>query len=128
MIRKPWSSCSSDSQLIASFTWRAKAGVRASREEAKSYQETNVAGTTVLLEATRRADIKRFVFVSSSTGYGIDVPAPFDERGPLGVPASPYGVTKRAAELMVLNYHNLHALPTVIVRPLASMALGCATT
>ena len=42
---------------------------------------------------------------------------PFREDAPLGIPASPYGATKRAAELLGLTYHQLHQVPVVCLRP-----------
>lgn len=96
----------------------AYAGVRTSVDRPLVYEHNNVTGTLVLLETARRAGgVQRFVLVSSSTVYGGDAPAPFQEDGPLGVPISPYGATKRAAELLGLTYHALHHLPVVIVRP-----------
>ena len=60
---------------------------------------------------------RRFLLVSSSTVYGLDAAMPFQEDNPLGIPASPYGVTKRAAELMGLTYRILHEVPVVCLRP-----------
>jgi UDP-glucuronate 4-epimerase len=76
-----------------------------------------VQGTLGLLEAVRRHRIERFVYTSSATVYGVGCAAPFQEDGPLGQPASPYAVTKRAAELHCLLYHQLYQLPVVVVRP-----------
>ncbi len=42
---------------------------------------------------------------------------PFQEDAPLGIPLSPYGVTKRAAELLALHYHRVHGVPAVCLRP-----------
>jgi UDP-glucuronate 4-epimerase len=95
----------------------AYAGVRASLANPLIYEETNVRGTLVLLEMARRYGVRRFVFCSSSTVYGRGVEAPFREDGLLGVPLSPYGVTKRAAELMVLTYVDLYGLSAICVRP-----------
>ena len=95
----------------------AYAGVRPSIERPLVYEEANVRGTLVLLEAARSFPIERFVFASSSTVYGRGARAPFQEDQPLGTPLSPYGASKRAAELMCLTYHDLHQLPVVIVRP-----------
>lgn len=96
----------------------AYAGVRASVEEPQIYQEANVAGTLALLEAARQyGKLKRFVLVSSSTVYGRDAGVPFKENAPLGIPMSPYGATKRSAELFGLTYHALHDLPVVCLRP-----------
>jgi nucleoside-diphosphate-sugar epimerase len=78
--------------------------------------ENNVVGTTAILEAARRHPIERFLFASSSTVYGCGATAPFVEDHPLGIPASPYGASKRAAELMGLTYHQLFGVPFVSLR------------
>ena len=91
-------------------------GVRYSVENPAVYQEVNVLGTLRVLEAARQARVERVVVVSSSTVYGSGAQAPFAEDAPLGVPQSPYGVSKRAAELLALNYHELHQVPAVCVR------------
>jgi UDP-glucuronate 4-epimerase len=95
----------------------AYAGVRPSVQNPFIYQEANVRGTLVLLEAARANPVERFVFTSSSTVYGNRVAIPFNEDKPLGIPMSPYGATKRAAELMGLTYFDLHELPFVCLRP-----------
>jgi len=95
----------------------AYAGVRPSVANPFIYQEANVHGTLVLLEAARAFPVEKFVFASSSTVYGNGVAIPFVEDNPLGTPMSPYGATKRAAELLGLTYHALHQLPFVCVRP-----------
>jgi UDP-glucuronate 4-epimerase len=76
----------------------------------------NVQGTLSLLEAARRYPVERFLFSSSSTVYGRGAVTPFVEDAPLGVPASPYGVSKRAAELLGLSYFRLHGVPFVSLR------------
>lgn len=78
--------------------------------------QNNVQGTLALLEAARRHPVERFLFSSSSTVYGQGAVAPFAEDAALGVPASPYGVSKRAAELLGLNYFRLHRVPFVSLR------------
>jgi UDP-glucuronate 4-epimerase len=95
----------------------AIAGVRASITQALAYETTNVGGTLALLEAARAHPVKRFLLISSSTVYGRCAEVPFREDAPLGVPASPYGATKRAAELLGLTYHALHHVPVVCLRP-----------
>ena len=92
------------------------AGVRNSVEAPLIYQTANVVGTAVLLEAVRRCPVERFVLVSSSTVYGRGATPPFIEDGPLGVPASPYGASKRSAELLGETYHALHGVPVVALR------------
>ena len=102
----------------------AYAGVRISVERPAIYQQTNVGGTLSLLEAARRHPVSRFVLVSSSTVYGTGAGIPFEEDAPLGIPASPYGATKRAGELLGLTYHALHSVPVVCIRPFSVYGPG----
>jgi UDP-glucuronate 4-epimerase len=95
----------------------AYAGVRPSIANPFIYQQANVHGTLVMLEIAREFPVQRFVFTSSSTVYGQGAAIPFCEDAPLGIPISPYGATKRAAELLGLTYHHLHQIPFVCLRP-----------
>ena len=95
----------------------AYAGVRPSVADPLPYQKSNVEGTLCLLEAARDYPVERFLLASSSTVYGEGVDVPFREDAPLGIPISPYGATKRAAELLGLTYHLLHGVPVVCLRP-----------
>lgn len=95
----------------------AYAGVTPSVSNPLPYQTNNVGGTLSLLEAARQHPVQRFLLASSSTVYGRGAAVPFCEDAPLGIPASPYGATKRAAELMGLTYHGLHGVPVVCLRP-----------
>jgi UDP-glucuronate 4-epimerase len=56
------------------------------------------------------------VVVSSSTVYGAGAQAPFVEDAPLGVPLSPYGASKRAAEVNAFTWHLTYQVPVVCVR------------
>ncbi len=95
----------------------AYAGVRPSIAHPFIYQQNNVQGTLSLLEAARAQPVERFLLASSSTVYGRGAAVPFQEDAPLGTPMSPYGATKRAAELLGLTYYDLHQVPVVCLRP-----------
>ena len=95
----------------------AHAGVRASLARAAAFAANNVDGTLALLEAARWRPLERFMFASSSTVYGQGAGVPFVEEAPLGIPLSPYGVTKRAAELFCLSYWQMYRVPVVCLRP-----------
>ncbi len=95
----------------------ACAGVRASVSQPAIFTATNVDGTLALLEAARACPVERFVFASSSTVYGDLARVPFQEDALLGIPLSPYGVTKRAAELLCFSYGKIHRVPVVCLRP-----------
>jgi UDP-glucuronate 4-epimerase len=94
----------------------ASPGVPASLKYPREYFQNNVVGTVALLEAARRHKVERFLFASSSTVYGRGAAAPFVEDAPLGVPASPYGASKRAAEIAGFTYHQLFGVPFVSLR------------
>ncbi|HEU5439203.1 MAG TPA: NAD-dependent epimerase/dehydratase family protein [Ktedonobacterales bacterium] len=94
----------------------ARAGVRPSLLDPLLYERTNVQGTMLLLDASRRAEVERFIFAGSSSVYGADTPVPFREDAPADRPISPYAATKRAAELACYTYHHLYGLPVACLR------------
>lgn len=78
--------------------------------------ETNVTGTSVVLEVARRIGIKRFVQISTDEVYGELFPGTFaDEKWPLK-PSSPYAASKAAADLLVLSFVRTYAVPALIAR------------
>ena len=76
----------------------ARAGVRPSIENPQVYERVNVGGTVNLLELARQQGVKRFIFGSSSSVYGITNKVPFAEDDPCLRPISPYAATKLAGE------------------------------
>jgi UDP-glucose 4-epimerase len=75
----------------------------------------NATGTLILLEAARRAKVKRLVYASSSSVYGANETLPKQETMQTE-PMSPYAVAKLAAEHYCLVYHRLYGLETVALR------------
>ncbi|MBI2195409.1 MAG: GDP-mannose 4,6-dehydratase [Planctomycetes bacterium] len=94
----------------------ARAGVRPSLEQPALYAGVNVEGTVCLLEACRRAGVKRFVFGSSSSVYGESPKVPFSEADAVEHPISPYAASKRAGELYAYTYHHLYGLEVNALR------------
>jgi len=94
----------------------AMAGVRPSVQDPLLYEDVNVRGTMVLLEAARRQPGLRFVFASSSSVYGARDRSPFREDDDIPRPVSPYAATKRAGELIAYTYHHLFAVPVACLR------------
>lgn len=94
----------------------ALAGVRPSIQQPMRYQRVNVEGTTLLLEASRKHGVRRFVFASSSSVYGAHNKVPFSEADPAVRPASPYAASKRAGELLCSNYTDLYGMATTALR------------
>ncbi|MDP8940593.1 MAG: GDP-mannose 4,6-dehydratase [Actinomycetota bacterium] len=78
------------------------------------YVERNVLTTQRLLEAVSGSDI-RFVYVSSSSVYGGNVGGPAAEDDPRQ-PASPYGMSKLAAEELVALYGRERGVPATVLR------------
>jgi UDP-glucuronate 4-epimerase len=93
----------------------AKAGVRPSVADPRTYTEVNVNGTANLLDLAQRNGIKKFIFGSSSSVYGPAATPPFKEDAPLA-PISPYAATKAAGELMARTYNHLHGMQIVCLR------------
>jgi UDP-N-acetylglucosamine 4-epimerase len=93
----------------------ALGSVPRSIEEPLDSNTANVTGHLALLEAARRAGMRRFVYASSSSVYG-DGPTMPKVEGELGSPLSPYAVTKLANELYAAAYGHLHGMETVGLR------------
>lgn len=74
--------------------------VAESIEKPLAYYDNNLVGTLVLLEVMRAANVKRLVFSSSATVYGMDNEPPFREDAPTSA-TNPYGYTKVMIEQML---------------------------
>ncbi len=67
----------------------------------------NVAGTARVMEAITEANrtaettIRQFIFPSSVSAYGSDLPAPVTEDSPLGAHTLPYAIHKKESDLVV---------------------------
>lgn len=94
----------------------ALAGVRPSLERPAAYADTNVHGTSVVLEAAARHGGPRVVFASSSSVYGERDDGPFRETDPVERPVSPYAATKRAGELVAHTFHHAFGLSVTCAR------------
>ncbi|MDP7116342.1 MAG: dTDP-glucose 4,6-dehydratase [Candidatus Woesearchaeota archaeon] len=79
------------------------------------FTKTNVIGTHVLLEAARKAKIKRFIHVSTDEVYG-SVPEGLSKETDSLLPNSPYSASKTASDLLVRSYHETYGLPIIITR------------
>ncbi len=78
--------------------------------------KTNVLGTNVLLEASKRFGVEKFLQVSTDEVYGsLGAEGLFTEKTPLS-PNSPYSSSKAGADLMAFSFHHTYDLPVVITR------------
>lgn len=83
------------------------------------FLETNIIGTSVLMDACVKYGIKRYHQVSTDEVYG-DLPLDrpdllFTEETPIHT-SSPYSSSKASADLLVGAYHRTFGLPTTISR------------
>jgi UDP-glucose 4-epimerase len=98
------------------FHLAAQAGVRKSwGRDFDVYTKNNVEASQRLLEAMVGLPVERFVYASSSSVYGDNVPLPMKEDAYLQ-PLSPYGVSKLAGEHLAHLYWANHGVPAVSLR------------
>ncbi|HVR64238.1 MAG TPA: dTDP-glucose 4,6-dehydratase, partial [Polyangia bacterium] len=103
-------------QIDAVINFAAESHVDRSILSAEPFIDTNVTGTLRLLEAARRAGVRRFVQVSTDEVYGSLGPTgAFEETTPIA-PRSPYSASKAAADHLVMAFHHTHGQDVVITR------------
>jgi len=93
----------------------ARSLVGESVREPERYYDNNVTGGVALLNAARRAGVRRLVFSSTAAVYGIPDSTPILEEAPLR-PINPYGETKRSFEGALRAYAVAHGLRSVSLR------------
>jgi UDP-glucuronate 4-epimerase len=94
----------------------ARAGVRPSIESPQLYERANVGGTVNLIELSRQVGVKRFIFGSSSSVYGVTNRVLFAEDDPCLRPVSAYAATKLAGEFFSHTYGHLYRMSVVCLR------------
>jgi len=94
----------------------ARTGVRPSIDNPLLYSEVNVLGTVNLLKLAVDYKIEQFIFGSSSSVYGNSERFPFAEDDPCNTIISPYGTSKRAAELWVESFWRTYGLKSAVLR------------
>jgi len=97
------------------FHLAARARVQPSIENPVNFNAANVEGTLNMLEYAKEANVKRFVFTSSSSLYGNTDVLPTPETLEPN-PLSPYGLQKLIGEQYCQLYSRIHNLDTVCLR------------
>ena len=97
----------------------AESHVDRSIEDPEVFLRTNILGTAVLMDASRKYGVKRYHQVSTDEVYG-DLPLDrpdlfFTEETPIHT-SSPYSSSKAGADLLVSAYHRTYGLPVTISR------------
>ncbi|MCL6635156.1 MAG: dTDP-glucose 4,6-dehydratase [Peptococcaceae bacterium] len=101
----------------AVINFAAESHVDRSIHDAAPFIATNITGTQVLLDASRRHGVEKYVQVSTDEVYGSleDGEGFFTEDTPLA-PNSPYSASKASADLLCRAYHKTYNMPVVITR------------
>ncbi len=97
------------------FHLASLADIVPSIQNPESYFQSNVDATFYVLEATRHANVKRFVYSASSSCYGIPDKYPTAEDAEIR-PQYPYALAKRMGEEMVEHWAQLYNLPAISLR------------
>ena len=101
------------------INFAAESHVDNSIKNPEVFLNTNIIGTSVLMDACRKYGIKRYHQISTDEVYG-DLPLDrpdllFTEDTPLHT-SSPYSSSKASADLLVMAYHRTYNLPVTISR------------
>jgi UDP-glucuronate 4-epimerase len=94
----------------------AQAGVRYSIDNPLLYVDSNIVGFINLLECVRHSGIKKLVYASSSSVYGLNDKIPFSVEDNVDHPISLYAATKKSNELMAHTYSHLFGINTIGLR------------
>ena len=81
----------------------------------KKYFNTNVLGTLKVVEAAKRAGVKKLIYAASSSCYGSPKNLPTSEKEKIDV-KHPYGLTKFLGEQLVLKYATNFNMPNISFR------------
>ena len=81
----------------------------------KKYFVNNVLGTLNVLEAAKKAKIKKFIYAASSSCYGTPKKFPTSEKSKIDL-KHPYAVTKFMGEELVMKYASIYNMPNISFR------------
>ena len=94
----------------------AQAGVRYSITNPYTYMQSNLVGFLNILEACRHFAVRKLVYASSSSVYGMNEKVPYQEEDKVDTPVSLYAASKKSNELMAHCYAKLYGLQCIGLR------------
>jgi len=97
------------------FHLAAESRIQPAIENPRLAIKTNVLGTCNVLEACRQHNVKRVIYSSTSSAYGLKNNPPLVETMTRDC-LNPYSVSKCAGDDLCKMYHSLYGLETVIFR------------
>jgi dTDP-glucose 4,6-dehydratase len=102
--------------IDAVLNFAAESHVDRSILDSGPFVTTNIVGTQTLLDACRKANVPRYVQISTDEVYGsLGADGAFTESTPLA-PNSPYSASKAAADMLVRAYVHTFHFPAVVTR------------
>lgn len=97
------------------FHLAAEARIQPTIEDPVLAVKTNILGTCNVLQAARKNGVKRVIYSSTSSAYGLINPIPNKEDMPKDC-LNPYSVSKTSGEELCQMYSSLFGLETIIFR------------
>ena len=97
------------------FHLAALADIVPSIQQPDEYFRANVDGTFNVLQASKEAQVDRFIYVASSSSYGIPDVYPTPETAEIR-PQYPYALTKNMGEQLVLHWSQVYNVPALSLR------------
>ena len=94
----------------------AQAGVRYSLKNPKSYVDNNINGFFNVLNISKNFKIKKFIYASTSSIYGLQKKYPLKEKFETDNPIQLYAATKKSNEVMAASYNHLYKMRTIGLR------------
>ena len=94
----------------------AQAGVRYSLENPQSYIDNNILGFFNILESVKENKIKKFIYASTSSIYGLQKKFPIKENFNTNDPIQLYAATKKSNEVIANSYGHLYGINNIGLR------------
>lgn len=105
-----------ENNIDSIINFAAESHVDRSIIDSAPFIETNIKGTSVLLDLTREFNIKKYVQVSTDEVYGsLGEIGKFTELTPIS-PNSPYSASKASADHLVMAYVHTYGINAMITR------------
>src|SRR5438045_9215826 len=103
-------------QFYAVVNFAAESHVDRSINDPLNFIQTNVVGTSILLDCARRHGVQRFIQISTDEVYGsLGETGKLTEQSPLE-PSSPYSASKAGADLLALACHKTFGQEVIVPR------------